>query len=144
MTSDFESTPWWELDPQEKPVPLTPDQSRRVADEAELIVKAEREAIIREDTEPTIVTLAQLAAEAKPRPGRSGISVTRRAVAMAAASLFLGCVITFTLGWQQGRAEVKRRLAADSVGAATFPDALEDSLNDSHFNQTAGKKGGGA
>ena len=104
MTEDrFEPTPWWEFDQDEKPVPLGAERAWHAPDEAELIVNAEREGIIREDTEPNLVTLAQLAAAADPPRKRDGIAVTKSAAVAAAMVLLLGCVAMFAWGWSHGR-----------------------------------------
>lgn len=127
MTGDgFEPTPWWEFADDERPVPLGPEASWHAPDEAELIVNAEREAIIREDTEPNLVTLSQLAAAAEPPPKRDGIAVTRSAALAAAMVLVLGCVAMFVWGWSHGR-----QVVADgpvSVSGPTSSQQQADSL----------------
>ncbi len=129
MTEDrFEPTPWWEFDHDEKPVPLGPEGAWHAPDEAELIVNAEREAIIREDTEPTLVTLAQLAATAQPPRARRGIAVSNSAALVAVVVLLLGCVAMFVLGWHQGRELVANGEAPSSVSEPTSRDRLGDSL----------------
>lgn len=143
MSGDFESTPWWGLDPEEQPVPLDPDQQWHPAHEAERIVNAEREAIIREDTEPTIVTLAQLAASAETTAPRRGIEVTRAAALLAGTALLVGCLVMFTVGWRQGRARVEAR-GAGSVTSTTSYETPKDSLKDSSIEAVVATKGGGA
>lgn len=123
MTEDsFEPTPWWEFDHDEKPVPLAPDA------EAELIVSAEREAIIREDTEPSLVTQAQLAAAASPPRKRQGIAVSNSAALVAVTALLVGCVAMFALGWSQGRHVAARADRPSSVSESTSAVQLGDSL----------------
>lgn len=143
MTRDFESTPWWELDPEERPVPLGSDQQWHAADEAELIVNAEREAIIREDTEPTIVTLAQLAASAEPTAPRRGIEMARSTALVAGAALLVGCVVMFTVGWHQGRDRVEAK-GSGPVTRTTSYETPNDSLKDSNIEAFVATKGGGA
>lgn len=126
MTEDrFEPTPWWEFGHDERPVPLGPESSWHAPDEAELIVNAEREAIIREDTEPNLVTLADLAAPAQsPREGH-GVAVTKSAAVAAAMALLLGCVAMFAWGWSHGRHVGD---ASVSVSESTSREQQVDSL----------------
>jgi hypothetical protein len=91
---------WWEFDPAEKPVPLD-GEGWRVADDAELIVNSHREAIGREDTEPTLETLSRLRSQGNPP---REISFPKTAVRLGIGLLVAGCVAMFSLGWVQGRA----------------------------------------
>ena len=141
MTGDgFEPTPWWEFDRDERPVPLGPEGAWHAPDEAELIVNAEREAIIREDTEPNLVTLAQLAA-APPAPQKEpGIAVSKSAALVAVMALLLGCVAMFTWGWSQGRDVVAK--GPSSVSESTSGEHLRDSLMSSSLINNNVVKGG--
>lgn len=136
MTGPSDCTPWWEFDPEERPVPMTPGP----ADEAELIVNAEREAILREDTEPSVVTLAQLRAGTEPRPPQTGVPMSRRAAKLAAAGLAAACAAMFALGWAQARANVVN----EAVSPATQERQAAVSLNGSDPYPTAIRKGGEA
>ena len=128
MTADgFEPTPWWEFGEDEKPVPLGPD-GWHAPDEAELIVNAEREAIIREDTEPNLVTLDQLAADSGPAPKRAGVVVTKPAALVGAALLLVGCLAMFVLGWSHGRETVANARGPGSVSRFTSAEPQGDSL----------------
>lgn len=140
MTGPSDRTPWWEFDPEERPVPMTPGQSWEPADEAELIVNAEREAILREDTEPSVVTLAQLSAAAAPRPSQTGVPMSRRAAGLAAVGLAAACVAMFALGWAQGRANA----VTEAVSPATHERQATVSLNGSDPYPMAIRKGGEA
>lgn len=136
----MEPTPWWDFDPDERPVPLNADAEWAAADDAELIVGLEREAIIREDTEPTITTLAALKTKEKSRR-RTPMSVPRSAVLAAAVGLAAGCVVMFSLGWTQGAA-----VAADrptSVGSTTERVDSQTSLDHSDGIKHGNRKGGG-
>ncbi|MCA1601964.1 MAG: hypothetical protein LC776_10105 [Acidobacteria bacterium] len=129
MSGDnFEATPWWELPDGEKPVPLGPGHAWEAADEAELIVNVEREAIIREDTEPSLVTLAQLAAAAEPQVSRAGIAVSRPTALVAAGILLLGCAAMFALGWRQGKEILASRATSSSVMQPTLDEHLGGSV----------------
>lgn len=129
MTGDnFEATPWWEFSDDEKPVPLGAGVAWEAADEAELIVNVERQAIIREDTEPNLVTLAQLAAAAEPQVSRAGIAVSRSTALVAVGILLLGSVAMFVLGWQQGKETLASRAAPSSVTQPTSDEQLGGSL----------------
>lgn len=140
MTGDgFEPTPWWEFDRDERPVPLGPEGAWHAPDEAELIVNAEREAIIREDTEPNLVTLAQLAAAQPPRK-RQGVAVSKSAALLAVGALLLGCVAMFALGWSQGREVVATR--SSSVSESTSGEEPGDSLMSSSLINNNVVKGG--
>ena len=143
MTGDgFEPTPWWEFDHNERPVPLGPEGAWHAPDEAELIVNAEREAIIREDTEPNLVTLAQLAAVAQPPRKRQGIAVSKSAALVAVMALLLGCVAMFALGWSQGREVVANADRPGSVSESTSGEQLGDSLMSSSLINNNVAKGG--
>ncbi|MDP9069318.1 MAG: hypothetical protein M3N53_13370 [Actinomycetota bacterium] len=134
----FDRVPWWEFDPEEKPVPVAAG-GWGPADEAELIANAERQAIIREDTEPALVTLSQLAAVQEPARSPSGVSVTRRAVVAAALTLLVGCAGTFSLGWRHGRSAV--RADATSMTRTTPSHSHTDSLTGSDLRERTGEKG---
>jgi hypothetical protein len=125
---NFEATPWWELPDGEKPVPLGPGHAWEAADEAELIVNVEREAILREDTEPNLVTLAQLAAAAERQVSGPGVSVTRSAALVAVGILLLGCAAMFALGWHQGKEILASRATSSSVTQPTSDEHLGGSL----------------
>ena len=102
MSEDRRS--WWEFDPDERPVPLDPI-TEAVADEAEKIVETQRQAIMREDTDPTGETLAALreAAEAASA-GNADDDGTGSLRRVALALLSVGCLAMFSLGWVQGAA----------------------------------------
>ena len=92
--------------PDERPVPLSghgrDGSSGGIADEAEVLVRAARDAIAREDTDP-YVTIAQLGAAhgSEPEPqDRSHRSVTRVAIALA-------CALAFAHGWATGESRVR-------------------------------------
>ncbi len=108
----FGPRPWWEFDPEEVPVPAK-SLLWEAPDDAELIVNAERQAILREDTEPSVMTIPPVEA---PRGGEgSGMSVSplSRAAGIAAIVLLvLACCAAFLAGWHQGAAT-----AATSHGA---------------------------
>lgn len=105
MTGGQGRTPWWEFDPNERPVPLDPTDRWQAPDDAELIAHSEREAIARQDTEPTGLTIAR-SVEAPSSSSR--VSLGRRA-AIAACLLVVGCGAMFSLGWSHGS-----RVAASS------------------------------
>lgn len=94
---------WWEFDPDERPVPLDPI-AEAIAEEAEGIVESQRQAIMREDTDPTGETLAALreAAEAASAGDADDGTGSLRPVALALLSV--GCLAMFSLGWVQGAA----------------------------------------
>lgn len=138
----FEPTPWWEFGQDEKPVPLGPDATWQAADEAELIVNAEREAIGREDTEPNLVTLAQLAAAAQPPQKWRGIEVRKSAAAVAVVALIIGCGAMFALGWSQGKEAVVKALGRSDVSESTSGEQLGDSLMSSSQINKNDLKGG--
>ena len=141
MTEDrFEPSPWWEFGRDEKPVPLGPEGTWHAPDEAELIVNAEREAIIREDTEPSLVTLPQLAAAAERQVSRPGVSVTRSTALMAVGILLLGCAAMFALGWHQGKETLAGRATPSSVTQPTLDEHLGGSVSSSaQFKNTVRK-----
>ena len=145
MTEDrFEPIPWWEFNQDEKPVPLGGEGAWHATDEAELIVNAEREAIIREDTEPNLVTLAQLAAAAEPPRKRDGIAVTKSAALAAAMVLVLGCVAMFVWGWSHGRQVIADAPGTGSVSQSTSAEQQGDSLMSSSLITDNVMKGGEA
>lgn len=142
MSEDrFGSTPWWEFDPDERPVPLGPDGTWGAPDEAELIVNAERQGIIREDTEPNLVTLAQLAAVAQPRHRQKGIAASHSMALFALAALLLGSVVMFVLGWNRGQ-QVARSAPPSSVSEPTSHERLSSSLVSSYETDRFVVKGG--
>ncbi len=108
MTGERE---WWEFDPEERPVPLS--NAMDAAEAAEQIVEAERQSIIREDTDPTLQTLAALQQQHAPSPaaGDPPKSVLRVALLLLVA----GCVGTFSLGWAQGASA--QQLVEPTTGA---------------------------
>ena len=143
MTEDrFEPTPWWEFGGDEKPVPLGPEGSWHAPDEAELIVNAEREAIIREDTEPNLVTLADLAAPAESPRKSHRIAVTKSTAVVAAMVLVLGCVAMFAWGWTHGREVVANAHRPGSVSQPTSAEHQVDSLMSSSLITNNAMKGG--
>lgn len=143
----FGPTPWWEFDPSEKPVPLGAEWE--AADDAELIVNAEHEAIIREDTEPTIATMAAVSGPRRTSFHRF-VSPSRPVALAAAVLLVAGCAAMFGLGWRQGAAALSsapiRSEAAENshVTRNTTPQKERSSLMDSSINKKRlGKEGGG-
>lgn len=126
----FSGRPWWEYDPTETPVPLDPDASWELGDDAELIVASERAAIEREDTEPNLVTL--IAAARGEREDRSVGSDGRRPLRKRSAVLALaaGCVAMFVHGYSYGSAARDRAEPALSrgVGSVTSDVHQPDSL----------------
>lgn len=142
MSDDrFEPTPWWEFDPDERPVPLGPEGARGAPDEAELIVNAERRVIMREDTEPNLVTLAQLAAAAQPSHHQKGIAVNHSMIRFALAALLLGSAVMFELGWNRGQ-QVARPTDSSSVLEPTSHEGLSYSLESSYETDRVVVKGG--
>lgn len=143
MSGDwFEPTPWWDAEDGERPVPLGPEGPWAAPDEAELLVNAEREEIIREDTEPDLVTLAQLAAPARPEVQREGLAVSRSAASAAVALLLIGCVAMFVLGWNRGQEVLADRAASPAVLEPTSHDSANGLfMSSSRINQV-GRKGG--
>ncbi len=143
MSEDrFEPTPWWDAE-DERPVPLGAEASWAAPDEAELIVNAEREAIIREDTEPNLVTLAQLAAVAQPQVRQSeGLAVRRSAALAAVALLLVGCVAMFALGWSRGQEVVATSVGSRAVSESTSHESANGSLMSSSRINQVGRKGG--
>ena len=125
MSEDRRS--WWDFDPDERPVPLDPI-AEAVAAEAEEIVESQRQSIMREDTDPTLQTLAALR-EAAVVPADGGLdrapaSLRRIAVAL----LSVACVAMFSLGWVQGGARAEARVSStDRVMSPTSKDARADS-----------------
>jgi len=140
----FDPITWWEFDPEERPVPLAADAAGEAADEADLIVNAERETI-REDPESTIVTLAELSGDQEGVVPRTS-PVSKPAVVVAALILLAGCAGTFTLGWHQGKAALATRERAAGEAAPvthiTLDGTSSTSLNDSDAIKTGSRKGG--
>lgn len=125
-------TPWWEFDPAEKPVPLGAEDEWGLADDAELIVNSERETMTRQDTEPTLQTLAAIKAAAahawSGREGNAPIS-SRSGVALAVALLLAGAVTMFALGWSQGVAARNAREQAASTRSAEVSGGQHSGVN---------------
>ena len=116
MTGDYGRTPWWEFDPNERPVPLDPTDRWHAPDDAELIAHAELVAIARQDTEPTGLMIAT---SIKRRPSVSRIPVRGRA-AVAACILVLACGAMFSMGWSHGsRVAASSGPGADEVRQST-------------------------
>ena len=89
---------WWDHDPDERPIPLDA-VAAPVELAAEDIVEQERRALMREDTEPTLQTLASLQAAASQDERRvASVSATSLGVAL----LLAGCIVMFLLGWSMG------------------------------------------
>jgi hypothetical protein len=101
--------PWWEFDPDERPVPLE-GAAGAVAEVAEEIVEAHRQSIIREDTEPTLQTLLSMRGPAGRDVSES--RTDRPVLRVGIALLIAGCVGAFSLGWSQGAATKTNRLDA--------------------------------
>jgi hypothetical protein len=142
MSDKFGSTPWWEFDPDERPVPLGPEATWGASDEAELIVNSERRTIMRENTEPNLVTLAQLAAAAEPRRGQKEIEVSHSMALFALAALLLASVVMFVLGWNRGEQVAARPAVSSSVSYPTSHERLSYSLEGSYETDRAVVKGG--
>ena len=89
---------WWDHDPDERPIPVDA-VAAPVERAAEDIVEQERRALMREDTEPTLQTLASLQAVASQDERRvPSVSATSLGVAL----LLAGCIVMFVLGWSMG------------------------------------------
>lgn len=89
---------WWDHDPDERPIPVDA-VAAPVERAAEDIVDQERRALMREDTEPTLQTLASLQAAASQDEHRvPSVSATSLGVAL----LLAGCIVMFLLGWSMG------------------------------------------
>lgn len=89
---------WWDHDPDERPIPVDA-VAAPVERSAEDIVEQQRRALMREDTEPTLQTLASLQAAAS-QGKRRGSSVS--AASLGVALLLAGCIVMFLLGWSAG------------------------------------------
>lgn len=112
---------WWDHDPDERPIPVDA-VAAPVESAAEDIVEQERRALMREDTEPTLQTLASLQAAAS-RDERRVASVS--ATSLGVALLIAGCIVMFLLGWSMGS---KAPAAGDpSVAEATSMKQVLDS-----------------
>lgn len=118
MTRDPGFDPdWWEFDASERPVPLTGQPSENqgsgfeIADEAESIVRAARDDLAREDTDPT----GWATDWRRSHRAGGGVGMSR----LAAALLALACAGTFSLGWIQG---IPAREAVPSRVQKTSPD----------------------
>ena len=129
----YERQPWWDFDPNERPIPLDP-VVEAVADEAAAIVESQRRAIMREDTDPNGETIAALRmAVPAPRTRVIGGIVSLRRVAVALLSL--GCVAMFLLGWVEGATEAKALVPAP---ARVMPDTNVETRAES--NEGLGSK----
>ena len=112
---------WWDHDPDERPIPVDA-VAAPVERAAEDIVEQERRALMREDTEPTLQTLASLQAAAS-RDERRVASVS--ATSFGVALLLAACIVMFLLGWS---AASKAPTAGDrSVAEATSMKQVLDS-----------------
>lgn len=89
---------WWEHDPDERPIPLDA-MAAPVGRAAEEIVEQEHRALMREDTEPTLQTLASMGASASRSKTRFGAV---SAISLGVALLIAGCIVMFLLGWSAG------------------------------------------
>lgn len=133
---------WWEFDPDERPVPLDPI-AEAVAVEAEEIVESQRQAIMREDTDPTGETVAAALREAAETASAGGSVGDRpgslRRVALALLSV--GCVAMFSLGWVQGAAARAGAHAssADRVMRSTNHDERAESNEGSSTTRHIGR-----
>ena len=119
---------WWDPSPDEQPIP--PDViGRSVEEAAERIVEAERQAIIREDTEPTLQTLLSMRgpAERDIPDSRTDRPVLRGAIALLIAS----CVGAFSLGWSQGAAA-----RSNTLDAVTEPTVRQQSVKSDEGSST--------
>lgn len=110
---------WWDHDPDERPIPV--DAVAAPVERAEEIVEQERRALAREDTEPTVQTLALQAATSRYERKIASVS----APALGVALLLAGCIVMFLLGWSAG----SKPRAADgrSVAEATSMKHVFDS-----------------
>lgn len=119
---------WWDPKPDEQPIP--PDVIGRSLEEAaERIVEAERQAIIREDTEPTLQTLLSMRSSVQQEvpEARTDRPVIRGAIALLVA----GCVGAFSLGWSQGAVATTRTL-----DAVTEPTVRKQSVKSDEGSST--------
>jgi hypothetical protein len=112
---------WWDHDPDERPIPVDA-VAAPVELAAEDIVEQERRALMREDTEPTLQTLASLQAAAR-KGERRGASVS--ATSLGVALLIAGCIVMFLLGWSAG--SQARAVGDRSVAEATSTTHVLDS-----------------
>lgn len=132
MDAPREGLPWWEFDPSEKPVPLGPEGEWAAADDAELIVNSEREAIAREDTDPSIQTLtyaASMRATRAARVIRRSAGPSRLTFVVAIALLAAGCIGMFALGWSQGSASRDLGHRPNAVGSSSSPATIPGPVN---------------
>lgn len=142
---DFGPRPWWEFDPEEVPVP-SESLGWEAPDDAELIVNAERQAILREDTEPSVMTLPAVELSQEGHGSRISVGPSSRAAAITAVVLLVvACCAAFVAGWQRGSATVPTSHAA--VAAISDRSRLEvardTSENSSRFpmrGSSAGSK----
>lgn len=112
---------WWDHDRDERPIPMDV-VAAPVERAAEDIVEQEHRALMREDTQPTLQTLASLQAAAS-QGGRRVASVS--AASLGVALLIAGCIVMFLLGWSAGS---KAPAAGDrSVAEATSVKQVLDS-----------------
>ena len=135
--------PWWELDPEERPVPLDTGGGWAAADDAELFVNLEREAIIREDTEPSLATHTSTGHDRRT-VRRRALSVSRSGLAAAALSLAIGCVAMFAWGWNQGAAVAADRhhpsVGEESTMDADVAPATKDPRRNASLKDSQGEK----
>lgn len=109
---------WWDFDPAERPVPLTPD-AEAVIGEAHQTVTTAQEAIAREVTEPLLTP---------PTFTSDGdvLETSRRPLALALCLLLVGCLAMFSIGWKQGAAPRGFVDPQAQVRADHHPDLLKD------------------
>ena len=120
------SPQWWEHDPDERPIPIDALAApAQVA--AEDIVEAERQAIMREDTQPTLETLASLRRTSSAADARQ----PRLNPRLVTALLVVGCAATFCLGWSQGS-----RARAEATPAVTETTSKE---GEREFNERSAR-----
>lgn len=123
---------WWEFDPDERPVPLDED-GQGVAEVAEEIVEAERQSIMRQDTEPTLATLRALAESKVLNTGEPARSLLPLGIAL----LVVGCAAMFSLGWSQGAAAQE---AKESIQPVTRTTGTDDSAGFNKGSTTRTRK----
>jgi hypothetical protein len=117
---------WWDHDPDERPIPVGA-VAAPVERAAEDIVEQERRALMREDTEPTLQTLASLQAVASQDERRlPSVSATSLGVAL----LIAGCLVMFLLGWSMGSREPTAgdRSVAEATSMKQVLDSYERSI----------------
>ena len=117
---------WWDHDPDERPIPVDA-VAAPVERAAEDIVEQERRALMREDTEPTLQTLASLQTVASQSERRV---TTVSATSLGAALLIAGCIVMFLLGWSVGSREPAAgdRSVAEATSMRQVLDSSERSI----------------